>query len=147
MNIFEALRADHDTQRTLMDLLISTKGDSDGRKELFARAKAALQNHAAAEERCLYIPMMEDDMTQEKARHSVAEHHEIDELIETLEVTDFSSSAWLVHAKTLQETVTHHLDEEEQEVFQLASNVLSEERKSLLASQYQNEMQAQADSA
>ena len=31
--------------------------------------------------------MMEFDLTQEKARHSVAEHHELDELDETLEET------------------------------------------------------------
>ena len=111
MTLFEALREDHDTQRTLLGLLIKTHGDSDGREELFEKVKKALTSHAAAEERALYIPMMELDMTQEKARHSVAEHHEIDELVEELEDTDFSSPGWLAAARKLHDLVTHHLDE------------------------------------
>ena len=81
MNIFEALREDHQTQRSLADILIKTSGDSDGRAEIFAKLKAELSAHAAAEERHFYVPLMRDDMTQEKARHSVAEHHELDLLV------------------------------------------------------------------
>lgn len=142
MTLFEALREDHDTQRTLLGLLIKTHGDSDGREELFEKVKKALTSHAAAEERALYIPMMELDMTQEKARHSVAEHHEIDELVEELEDTDFSSPGWLAAAKKLHELVTHHLDEEEQEVFQLAGRALSDDAKARLADTYRDEMAA-----
>ena len=142
MTLFEALREDHDTQRTLLGLLIKTHGDSDGREELFEKVKQALTSHAAAEERALYIPMMELDMTQEKARHSVAEHHEIDELVEELEDTDFSSPGWLAAARKLHDLVTHHLDEEEQEVFQLAGRALSDDAKARLADTYRDEMAA-----
>ena len=142
MTLFEALREDHDTQRTLLGLLIKTHGDSDGREELFEKVKKALTSHAAAEERALYIPMMELDMTQEKARHSVAEHHEIDELVEELEDTDYSSPGWLAAARKLHDLVTHHLDEEEQEVFQLAGRALSDDAKARLADTYRDEMAA-----
>lgn len=142
MTLFEALREDHDTQRTLLGLLIKTHGDSDGREELFEKVKKALTSHAAAEERALYIPMMELDMTQKKARHSVAEHHEIDELVEELEDTDFSSPGWLAAARKLHDLVTHHLDEEEQEVFQLAGRALSDDAKARLADTYRDEMAA-----
>ena len=142
MTLFEALREDHDTQRTLLGLLIKTHGDSDGREELFEKVKKALTSHAAAEERALYIPMMELDMTQENARHSVAEHHELDELVEELEDTDFSSPGWLAAARKLHDLVTHHLDEEEQEVFQLAGRALSDDAKTRLADTYRDEMAA-----
>ncbi|MGC3875192.1 hemerythrin domain-containing protein [Halomonas sp. GXIMD04776] len=143
MTLFEALRDDHDTQRTLLDLLVKTEGNSEGRDELFQKVKAELQHHAAAEERALYIPMMEHDATQEKARHSVAEHHEIDELIEALEATDYSSPGWVASAQKLQHLVTHHLDEEEQEVFQAAGKVLSNDQKQDLAGVYRQEMDHQ----
>ncbi len=142
MTLFEALREDHDTQRTLLDLLIKTHGDSEGREALFAKVKKALTRHAAAEERALYLPMMEVDMSQDKARHSVAEHHEIDELLEELENTELSSPGWLATAKKLRELVTHHLDEEEQEVFQLAGRALSADAKVRLAGTYRDEMAA-----
>nr|WP_298414667.1 hemerythrin domain-containing protein [uncultured Halomonas sp.] len=143
MTLFEELRDDHDTQRTLLDLLVKTEGNSEGRDELFHKVKAELQRHAAAEERALYIPMMEHDSTQEKARHSIAEHHEIDELIETLENTDYSSSSWVASAQKLQHLVTHHLDEEEQEIFQAAGKVLSKSQEKELAGVYRKEMDAQ----
>lgn len=135
-NIFEALRESHDKQRRLLDALTDTHGDSDTRDGIFAALKAELAHHAAAEERYFYVPLMEYDMTQEKARHSVAEHHEIDELVESLETTDYSSPAWLSDAKKLRKLVTHHLEEEEQEVFQQAGRVLGEEEKTDLATRY-----------
>ena len=143
MTLFEALRGDHDTQRTLLDLLVKTEGNSEGRDELFHKVKAELQHHAAAEERALYIPMMEHDATQEKARHSIAEHHEIDELIEALEGTDYSSPGWLASAQKLPHLVTHHLDEEEQEVFQAAGRVLGDDQKQDLAAVYRRERDEQ----
>lgn len=143
MNIFEALREDHATQRTLVDLLIKTHGDSEGRDELFNKLKTELKAHAAAEERCFYIPLMEHELTQEKSRHSVAEHHEIDEMLEQLEETDYSSPGWLAEAKNLHHRVHHHLDEEEHEVFQMGGKVLTDDQKTSLADDYQQEMDAQ----
>lgn len=143
MTIFEALRKDHDIQRDLLARLVETHGDSDERDSLYKQVKKELHGHAAAEERAFYIPLMEMDLTQEKARHSVAEHHEIDELLELLDETDYSATNWLTHAKQLQHLVTHHLDEEEQEVFQLAGRGLQDNQKATLASEYQEEMQRQ----
>ncbi|WP_299876987.1 hemerythrin domain-containing protein [uncultured Cocleimonas sp.] len=143
MNIFEALRKDHDVQRDIAEELIQTHGDTASRDEMFSKLKIELKAHAAAEERHFYIPLMEHDLTQEKSRHSVAEHHEIDEMIEKLEETDYSSSAWLVEAKKLQHKIHHHLDEEEHEVFQMGGKVLTDKEKADLASDYDKEMTVQ----
>ena len=141
MNIFEAIREDHEKQRTLVDLLVKTHGDSAGRDELYERLKSELERHERAEERFFYVPLMEQDLTQEKARHSVAEHHEIDELLEELEETDRSSSGWLATAKKLGERLIHHLDEEEHEVFQLAGKAMSEAETESLAKEYRKAME------
>lgn len=143
MNIFEVLRNDHDVQRDLIKNLVATEGASPEREELFNELKSELTSHAGAEERCFYIPLMDDDLTQDKARHSVAEHHELDELVEKLGQTKLSSPGWLVHAKTLCERLRHHLDEEEHEVFQLAGKVLSEKQKRDLAVEYLIEKERQ----
>lgn len=143
--IFEALRSDHEIQRQLADSLVETTGDSPERDELFARLRTELKAHATSEERHFYIPLMRDDLTQEKARHSVAEHHEIDELIEKLDEYERTASQWLVTARELRHKVHHHLDEEEQEVFQLAGKSLAESAKTDLASDYEAEMLAQRD--
>ncbi|AWX43197.1 hypothetical protein HME9304_00184 [Flagellimonas maritima] len=138
--IFEALRVDHDKQRSLLDKLVNTTGDSEDRNTLYGKLKEQLEQHADAEERFFYKPLISADITQEKARHSIAEHHEIDELLEELDDTEYSSPAWLVTAKKLKEKVEHHLDEEEQEVFQLAGKALKDNQKKDLAVSYENYM-------
>lgn len=143
MNIFEALRISHDTQRGLADSLIKTSGDSKERSLLFNELKAELAAHAAAEERFFYVPLIKHDMTQEPSRHGIAEHHEMDELVEKLEEIDFSSPAWIAAAKELHHKVFHHLSDEEQGIFQLAGKVLSEAEKISLAKGYEGEFVSQ----
>ncbi len=140
MNIFESLREDHQKQRTLVDILVKTHGDSEGRDEIFKKLKHELEIHANAEERYFYKPLIDSDLTQEKARHSIAEHNEMDELVEELENTDYSSPHWVAVAKKLHEQVHHHLDEEEQEVFQLAGKALNETQKNTLGQNYRKAM-------
>lgn len=141
MKIFEELREDHDKQRDLLKILAETSGDTPARREYFDQLKEQLESHAVAEERYFYSKLMESDRTIEMSRHGIAEHHEIDELIETLEETDMSSPAWLNHLKSLQEKVEHHLADEEQEFFQVAGKVLDESAKTTLAGEYRQEME------
>jgi Hemerythrin HHE cation binding domain len=143
MNIFEALRTSHETQRTLANQLIATSGDSPERALLFRELKLELAAHAAAEERFFYIPLIENDMTQEPSRHGISEHHDMDKLVEELEKTDASSPGWLVTAKELHHKVFHHLKDEEHGVFQLAGKVLTEAQKISLAKGYEGEFISQ----
>jgi hypothetical protein len=143
MNIFEALRTSHDTQRALADHLIKTQGDSRDRDSLFKELRRELAAHAAAEERFFYVPLIAHDMTQEPSRHGIAEHHQMDKLVETLAGTDYSSPAWLATAKELHHKIHHHLEDEEQGIFQLAGKVLSEAEKLSLAKGYEGEFVSQ----
>ena len=136
MNIFEELRKEHEIQRKLLKKLVGTSGESPERKKTFEIVKQELTIHANAEERFLYVPMLKDHISQEKARHSIAEHHELDEMVETLDDDSFSSTSWLTIAKQLHHRVEHHLEEEEHEYFQIAGKVLTEKEKSSLASDY-----------
>ena len=147
MNIFEALRASHDIQRKLADNLIATAGDSPERALLFKELKLELAAHAAAEERFFYVPLIAHDMTQEPSRHGIAEHHQMDKLIATLESTDFSSPGWLTTARELHHKIYHHLKDEEQGVFQLAGKVLTEAQKLSLAKDYEGEFVSQRTKA
>ena len=140
MKIFEALRKDHEKQRLLLKILAETSGDTAARREYFQELKDQLESHAVAEERHFYSHMLENDETVELTRHGIAEHHEIDELIEKLDETEMSSPAWLHYLKSLQEKVEHHLADEEQEFFQVAGKVLNERQKEKMADGYREEM-------
>lgn len=143
MNIFEALRESHERQRTYAKALIKTSGDTPERVDAYQQLKAELQAHAIAEERHFYIPLMEFDNGVDLSRHAIAEHHEMDEMMEELDETEMSSPAWLVTAKKLSEKVHHHLEEEEQKFFQMAGKLLDDKQKETLANQYLKEYKAQ----
>lgn len=136
MNIYEALRSSHDLQRQLCLELLASEPNAQARKQLFKTLKVELEAHAAAEERFLYCPMMMDDAGLSISRHALAEHHEMEELMEELTTNDPSVQGWLTRAKTLCDTVTHHLDEEEKAFFQLSGKLLSVTQKNNLAKQY-----------
>ena len=140
MNIFEQIRKDHDKQRHLLDQLVQTSGASEIRKEVYESLKKELEIHADAEERHFYKPLISDDMMQEKARHGIAEHHEIDEIIAKLDETDYDSTAWLTFAKQLKEKVEHHLEDEEHTFFRLAGKVFTAKDKTSLAEDYRKYM-------
>jgi hemerythrin-like domain-containing protein len=84
---------------------------------------------------------MEHDMTQEAARHSVAEHKELDDFIEQLDSYDMSGPQWLPTARRLAERLTHHLDEEETEIYPVAGRVLTDAEKTSLGSEYVEDME------
>ena len=140
MKIYEAIKRDHDIQRDLCDKIVKTSGDSQERNELWQKLKKELQVHAVAEERFFYKPLISTDKMQEDARHGMAEHHEMDELIEELDDTDMSSPRWLATVEKLKEKVEHHLKDEEKEFFDKARDVYEEEKAENLANQYEAAM-------
>lgn len=139
-NIFDTLRESHQKQRLLMDALVNTSGDSSTRREFYQDLKHELKQHAVAEERTFYAPLIKEDKTVEMSRHGIAEHHEIDKIIEQLDNTKFSSPGWLTIMQSLKHKVSHHLEEEEHRFFQIAGKVFTSKQKQDLAEEYLEEM-------
>ena len=139
MTIFEALRNSHDRQRRYVDAVLRTSGDTDERRAVYKQLKEELYAHETAEERHFYIPLMAYENGVDLSRRAIAEHHEMDELLEKLDGIDMSSSAWLTTARALGDKVLHHLEEEEQRFFQMAGKLLSDRQKGELAGQYNEE--------
>ena len=97
--IFARLKQDHDQHRELLDKLLETSGDSSERVTLFEELTKELKSHAAAEEQALYSTMLRKPPTTGETRHSVAEHHEIEEALNDLAATDMSEGGWLTKKK------------------------------------------------
>jgi hemerythrin-like domain-containing protein len=136
MNIYDALRESHEAQRQLCANLLASEPDANTRKQLFKSLKVELEAHAAAEERFLYSPMMMEDAGLSVSRHALAEHHEMEELMEELTTNDPTVQGWLTRAKALCDKVNHHLDEEEKVFFQLSGKILTDAQKTKLAKAY-----------
>ncbi|TAG71608.1 MAG: hemerythrin domain-containing protein [Burkholderiales bacterium] len=140
-DIYHHLRASHERQRELIAALLQSAPRSEARSALFTSVRRELMAHAAAEERFLYAPIMHLDAGLASSRHALSEHHEIDELLEELSVSEKSARGWMTKAKKLGEEVRHHLEEEERKFFQISGKLLSARQKSLLAKSYDRDYQ------
>ncbi|AWW74533.1 hemerythrin HHE cation-binding protein [Erythrobacter sp. KY5] len=115
--VLERLETDHNRQRELLDQIAKTEGDSEERRRLFTELTKELKSHAAAEEQAVYSEMLADPEVSGETRHSVAEHHEIDEMLNDLAATDMSSPGWMLKFKSFDERYRHHINEEEDDHF------------------------------
>jgi hemerythrin-like domain-containing protein len=139
MNIFEALRVSHQTQRELYARLLADIGDREERDRVFQELKHELVAHETSEERCFYVPLFEHDSTVDAARHAISEHHQMDEMVEDLESMDSGSAAWREGVKKLCDKIEHHLTEEEQKFFPQARRVLPDGQREELGKRYEAE--------
>ena len=125
MDIFEALLQSHARQRAHVPSACSTASATPpNASKAFDELKTEMAAHETAEERAFYVPLIEHDETVDPARHGIAEHHEMDEMVEDLEKAEEGSAEWLEDVGKLVHKVHHHLDEEEQKFFPQARKVL-----------------------
>ncbi|MFV2053473.1 hemerythrin domain-containing protein [Aliiroseovarius sp. YM-037] len=123
-SIYDAIKSDHDNHRKLLNTLEDTSGDSETRRKAWDDFYYDVKSHAAAEEETFYSKLISKTWGQDSARHSVHEHQQLDDLMEELNDTDMSSPGWLTKFKTLKHDYEHHMDEEENEVFTRAREVI-----------------------
>jgi hypothetical protein len=139
MDIFDALLKSHDLQRTIARRLLSDIGEPAQRARDFDQLKTELAAHETAEERAFYIPLMEHDDAVEAARHGIAEHHEMDEMVECIGKVEAGSAEWLQQLGALVHKLEHHLKEEEERWFPLARKILPRAETNELGQPYQAE--------
>jgi hemerythrin superfamily protein len=144
-SIYGAIEADHETHRRLLNEIDDTAGDIEHRKKLWAKFYNDVKSHAAAEEETFYAKLMADPSGQDDARHSVAEHKELDDIMEELNEMDLSSSGWLNRFKTLKHDYEHHMDEEEDEIFAKARKVFDGEQEQEFAKRFLKRKVAERD--
>jgi len=126
-DIFERLKLDHDKHRDLLDRIAATSGDTPERKSLFEEFTFEAKGHAAAEEQALYSTVLRKPALTSCGRHSVAEHQEIEELLNDVAAADMATESWLEKFGELAHRYVHHIDEEEEEMFPKFAAELSDE--------------------
>lgn len=125
-DIFGRLVEDHDRHRALFAMIEETEGKSPDRQKLFKELVKEVKAHAAAEEQALWSTVMRNPDTTDVARHAVAEHKELDEMLDDLAARDMASSGWLKRFAGAKEEYLHHIGEEEQEQFVDAEKTLGD---------------------
>ena len=129
MNAFELLKKDHEKVSGIFEKLEPTTEEaSQMRQELFAQLKQELDVHARIEETIFYPVLKQAAETRELTLEALEEHQEVKELLAELAALPVNDENWGETLTELKESVEHHVEEEEGEMFIKAREILSQEQ-------------------
>ena len=125
MDPFELLKADHRKVEQLFEQLESASGKT--KMQVFEQIKTELELHTHIEEKFFYPALEEPEETHDLALEAYEEHDVVKKLLRELGRAKSADDEWEAQAKVLQENVEHHVQEEENELFEKAESALGEE--------------------
>ena len=129
MDAFELLEKDHRKVEDIFEQLEPTTERAEKtREELFARLKMELDIHTQIEETILYPVLKQVSETREITFEGFEEHAVAKTLLLEMSEMDVTSEVWTAKLKVLQESIEHHVEEEEDEMFPDAREALSQEQ-------------------
>jgi hypothetical protein len=146
-DIFDRLIEDHKKHRDLFERISGENEGARDRGALFTVLTKELKAHAAAEEQALYSTMLRKPETTDETRHSVAEHKEIEDLLNDLAATDPAADEWGEKFDHLRHRYIHHIDEEEQDHFPDFGQYLTDEDVRFMRGVFDRRKQAECAEA
>ena len=125
MNAFQLLKNDHQIVSGLFDQIESASGRE--KTQLFTRLKSELDVHAHIEEKIFYPALKNKEESREITLEAYEEHKVVKDLLAELSNGATADEEWDAKLKVLRENVDHHVEEEEGELFDKASDALNDE--------------------
>ncbi len=131
MDAIALLTKDHQAvKKMLEDLADTTPRAVKTRTDLLEKIAAALKAHTTIEEEIFYPAFKQQGGKSDDARmffEAIEEHRAAGDLVlPDLQAAEVDSDVFSGRAKVLKELVTHHADEEEEEMFPRAREVFSQ---------------------
>jgi hemerythrin superfamily protein len=125
MNAIELLKADH---RKVERLFQKVKADKEGEQhqELFKQIKAELEVHTHIEETIFYPKIKEEKELEDIVLEGIEEHHQAKMFLRELSNLVEDSEKFEPKLKVLMEDITHHVQEEEGEMFPKVEEIFDE---------------------
>lgn len=130
MNPFSLLKTDHEEFKSMLaELEDTTERAVKTRSQIFEKLMSALAAHETIEEEILYPAIKERAKTKDKdlVLEAYAEHHVADLLVAELANLPVSDEMWGAKAKVLRESLEHHIEEEEGDLFKSAKSLLDQD--------------------
>lgn len=124
----ELLRQDHQEVINIIEHLQSlgaSEANRNSRTEVFNQLKNAITLHSRIEEEVFYPALAHFDHTRDLIENSYKEHQQVDQLLSQL--TD-QATDWDAQIRELKDSIQHHVQEEEHELFPKAEHLLGQDR-------------------
>jgi len=113
-DVITAIKQDH---RAVEKLFAQYRASevAEQKKAVFEQIRTTLAQHATAEEILVY-PAVRKTSGRDEAKHAIDEHQEIKRILADLDKLEASDPQHAAKVAELEETVGHHVEEEEDEV-------------------------------
>jgi hypothetical protein len=138
------LKNDHDELKKHLEDGEHTTGRAvKSRADILRTVAALLTAHERIEEEIFYPALQEHPKAKEIVLEGYQEHHVVDLIIGELEEMPENDERWGAKFKVMKENVEHHIEEEEGDMFKIASRVFTPEELEHLGlrmEQLKNEM-------
>jgi hemerythrin-like domain-containing protein len=120
MNAIQLLKTDHETAKRMLGQIQSASPEQ--RRELWSKLQPELKVHEQMEESALYGPVAQEvGSKDQKLREWQGHHHQevsqLENVIKELSQLDPSADTWIRKLGELRQTLEHHIQEEEGEIF------------------------------
>lgn len=127
MNVLDVLHDDHAVaERLFSDILRTSSGDKKRREELFDTLKEALIKHSHAEEKVFYPKLRDKKPAHDLIEHGTDEHHQVEALLSKMSNIPADSDDWIDTLEAIHAKVKDHVQEEENDIFPKARQLLGE---------------------
>jgi len=139
MNAIDLLKNDHDKVSLLFQKVKAT--EEDDHQELFEQIKEELEIHTHIEETIFYPKMLEEEELKDLVLEGIEEHHQVKIFLREIASLTDDSEKFEPKLKVLIEDVTHHVQEEEGEMFPKIREIFDEKELEELGDELKAEKQ------
>jgi hypothetical protein len=128
MDALELLTKDHAKVKGLLEELEGTDdSDTGGRERLYRQVRKEMETHEAIEEEIFYPALKEHPKARDIVLEGLEEHHVVDSLMGQLAEVPFDDETWGAKLSVMVENIEHHIEEEEEEMFDKARSVFDDD--------------------
>ncbi|CAN5599521.1 hemerythrin domain-containing protein [soil metagenome] len=121
MNALRLLKDDHKKVKELLEELDSTSEEKTAeREELFGRVRKEMEVHEAIEEEIFYPALKEHPKARDIVLEGYEEHNVVDKLMGEMSELSVEDERWEAKLSVMKENIEHHIEEEEEEMFEQA---------------------------
>jgi hypothetical protein len=135
MKMTVLLARDHGALRDRFDDFVNA--EPDGRRAAFSRLREAFELHAQLEEELLYPELLKLPTLRGRTREAEQEHRIIRQRCAEIAALNSFDASSLARVEALRELVEQHVDDEEEQIFVRARELLGEERLAELGQRFE----------
>jgi len=137
---FRTIENEHEEVKSILEQLEKTSPGAVKIKEaLFSKLKQELIPHMKGEETHFYSLLLDKKSARKQAMEATEEHHVAEMVLKELDSLAKSEEQWDAKLKVFKQIIEHHIEEEEEELFEAAQDNLDQDQLNSIMTAYAEE--------